>query len=142
MVPEEIRDGFGAVGDPLIAPLADELYARLMPLPPLPAQLIHGDLNPDNVLIAEGCLPAFVDFTPFWAPVDFAIAMFANWIGPRLGDTTVLGVFEEDPHFGQLLLRASIRMLLIVSELAGVDEWRTEKRAAELVLSYVHRHAG
>jgi hypothetical protein len=47
--------------------------------------------------------------------------------------------FEQDPHFAQLLLRASIRMLLIVSELHGVEDWCTERRAAELVLSYVDR---
>jgi hypothetical protein len=130
----------------VIAPLADELYARLRPLPPPRSQLVHGDLNPDNVLIAEGCYPAFIDFTPFWAPVEFAVAMFANWIGPRTGDTAVLPAFENDPHFARLLLRASIRMLLIVSELHGVENWATERRAAELVLSYVdgveHGRAG
>jgi predicted trehalose synthase len=126
----------------MIAPLADELYGRLQPLPPLRCQLVHGDLNADNVLLAEGCSPAFIDFTPFWAPVGFAVAMFANWIGPRTGDATVLADFEDDPHFPQLLLRASIRMLLVVSELRRVEDWRAERRAAELVLSYVDRVEG
>jgi hypothetical protein len=124
---------------PVIAPLAAELYAQLRPVPPLPSQLIHGDLNPDNVLLDERCFPAFIDFTPFWAPAEFAIAMFANWIGPRSGDTAVLGAFEDVPYFANLLLRASIRMLLIVSELGRIDDWSTERRAAELVLSYVAR---
>ena len=122
---------------PIIAPLADELYARLRPLPPSRSQLVHGDLNADNILIAEGCPPAFIDFTPFWAPAEFALAMFANWIGPRAGDAAVLAHFEHEPQFPQLLLRASIRMLLIVSELRGVEDWHTERRAAELVISYV-----
>jgi len=102
-------------------------------------QLVHGDLSHENVLISEGEAPGFIDFTPFWAPAEFAGAMFANWIGPRLGDVVVLDAFSDEPHFRQLLLRASIRMLLVVSELRGVEDWRTERRAAELVLSYVDR---
>jgi hypothetical protein len=62
--------------------------------------------------------------------------MFANWIGPREGDVSALRYFSEIPHVYQLLLRAAVRMLLIVSELAGVQSWERapEKRAAELVL--------
>jgi hypothetical protein len=62
--------------------------------------------------------------------------MFANWIGPRRGDVSVLRRFEDIAHFHQLLLRAAVRMLLIVSELRGVEGWEgaPEKAAAELVL--------
>jgi len=122
---------------PALAELVDRLYARYKPLPSLPCQLIHGDLNVDNVLVAPGQSPGFIDFTPFWAPVDFAIAMFANWIGPRQGDVSVLRYFADIPHFHQLLARAAVRMLLIVSQLGGVEGWAeaSEKRAAELVLS-------
>jgi aminoglycoside phosphotransferase (APT) family kinase protein len=121
---------------PLLAGLVDELYARYKPLPSPSCQLIHGDLNPDNVLMAPGGSPGFIDFTLFWAPVDFAIAMFANWIGPRRGDLSVLRYFEDIAGFHQLLLRAAVRMLLIVSELGGVEGWERapEKEAAELVL--------
>jgi Ser/Thr protein kinase RdoA (MazF antagonist) len=121
---------------PLLAGLVDELYARYEPLPSPSCQLIHGDLNPDNVLMAPGGPPGFIDFTPFWAPVDFAMAMFANWIGPRRGDLSVLQHFEDIAGFHQLLLRAAARMLLIVSELGGVEGWEgaPEKEAAELVL--------
>jgi hypothetical protein len=121
---------------PLLAGMVSELYARYESLPALPCQLIHGDLNAENVLIDPALAPGFLDFTPFWAPVGFAFAMFANWIGPRAGDVSVLRYFEEIPHFYQLLLRAAVRMLLVVSELAGVQAWEDapEKRAAELVL--------
>jgi hypothetical protein len=121
---------------PLLAGLVGELCARYEPLPALPCQLIHGDLNAENVFIAPGLAPGFVDFTPFWAPAGLAVAMFANWIGPRRADVSVLRYFEEIPHFYQLLLRAAVRMLLVVSELAGVQDWENapEKRAAELVL--------
>lgn len=121
---------------PILAGLVDELYSKYQPLPPLPCQLIQGDLNAENILVAPGQPPGFIDFTPFWAPVDFAVAMFANWIGPRQGDVSVLRHFEHIPHFDQLLFRAAVRMLLIVSELEGVAGWESapEKRAAELVL--------
>ncbi len=121
---------------PVLAGLVDELYARYKPLPPFPHQLIHGDLNADNIRVLAGHPPGFIDFTPFWAPVDFAVAMFANWIGPRQGDISVLEHFKPIPHFYQLLIRAAVRMLLIVSELEGVDGWESasEKKAAELVL--------
>jgi len=128
---------------PALAPLLDQLYAKYQPLPPLQCQLIHGDLNVENILIAPGQAPGFIDFTPFWAPADFAIAMFANWIGPRQGDGSVLQHFENVPHFEQLLLRAAVRMLLIVSALEGVEDWENapEKHAAELVLGFVSEAA-
>jgi hypothetical protein len=63
---------------PVVAGLVAELCARYQPLPPLPCQLIHGDLNAENILIEPGQPPGFIDFTPFWAPADFAIAMLAN----------------------------------------------------------------
>jgi hypothetical protein len=119
---------------PVLEPWVDALYARLRPLPPMACQLIHGDLNRENILVAPGLLPGFIDLTPFWAPVDFALAMFANWIGPRCEDPAVLRHFEGVPYFNQLLLRAAIRMLLIVSELGGVEEWEPERRATEIVL--------
>jgi hypothetical protein len=65
--------------------------------------------------------------------------MFANWIGPRQGDITVLRYFDDIPHFDQLLIRAATRMLLVISELQGVDGCETcsEKRATEIVLDFV-----
>ncbi len=124
---------------PVLADWVDELYARRRPLPPLACQLIHGDLNHENILVAPGLAPGFIDLTPFWAPVDFALAMFANWTGPRRGDPSVLRHFESIPRFDQLLIRAAIRMLLVVSYLRGVAGWDTssEKRATEIVLDYV-----
>ena len=129
---------------PRLAGLVGALYACYERLPPLPCQLIHGDLNAENVLLAPGCPPGFVDYTPFWAPAGFAVAMFANWIGPRKGDLSVLRTFEDIPHFHQLLLRAAVRMLWVVSELEGVGDWENapEKRAAELVLELSQRQVG
>jgi Ser/Thr protein kinase RdoA (MazF antagonist) len=124
---------------PVLEALVDELYEHWTQIPPLPSQLIHGDLCPGNVLVSSPRPTGFIDFTPFWAPVDFALAMFANWVGPRQGDASVLRYFEDMACFDQLLIRAAIRMLLVVSHSAGVEGWEQspEKRAAEMVLDYV-----
>ena len=123
----------------MLVDLVDALYAKRQSLPSMTSQLIHGDLNHMNVLVASGMPVGFIDLTPFWAPVDFALAMFANWIGPRRGYPSILKHFEDIPHFEQLLIRASIRMLMVVSYLNGVEKWEDspENMAAELVLEYV-----
>ena len=46
--------------------------------------------------------------------------------------------FRGVPHLEQLLVRAAIRMLLIMGGFEGWDGWETchEKRAAEIVLEF------
>jgi hypothetical protein len=80
--------------------------------------------------------PAFLDFSPFWGPAEFALAIFANFIGPRQGDVSVLKHFEGIAHFDQLLIRAAIRMLLVMSVINDLDDWETcsEKKAAEMII--------
>ncbi len=125
-----------AVVQPPLQPLVQQLYALRRPISTSPAQLIHGDLNPENILIAPGLPPAFLDLSPFWAPPEFALAMFANWIGPRRGDIAVLRHFAAIQDFRQLLIRAAIRMLLVMAVIDDLGDWETstEKRAAELVI--------
>jgi Ser/Thr protein kinase RdoA (MazF antagonist) len=124
-------------GHPLLAPLLDALYALRRPLDGLAAQLIHADLNPENILIARGQAPGFLDLTPFWRPPEFAVALFANWIGPRRGDRRVLGAFAGVRAFDQLLIRAGIRMLLIVTDAdASFVETGSEAQAARIILDY------
>ena len=124
---------------PQLQPLVEQLYELRQPIQSSPAQLIHGDLNPENILIAPGLPPALLDFSPFWAPADFALAIFANWIGPRRGDASVLQHFAHIPDFDQLLIRAALRMLLVMVVFGDLDDWETcsEKRAAELVIDYM-----
>jgi hypothetical protein len=124
---------------PQLQPLVQQLYAVRRPISLSPRQLIHGDLDPENVLIAPGLPPAFLDLSPFWAPAEFAPAIFANWIGPRRGDLAVLPLFEGIRDFKQLLIRAAIRMLLVMAVLDELADWNmsSEKRAAELVIQYV-----
>lgn len=122
---------------PKLEELVSKLYEKRKPIPDLKCQLIHGDLNLSNIIIAPDKPVGFIDFTPYWAPADFALAMFANWVGPRVGNLDVLKHFQNIKHFEQLIIRAAIRMLLIVSHLKGIDRCDTKMKAAELVLSYV-----
>lgn len=130
---------------PQLRPLVDQLYALRRSVGELRWQLIHGDLNPENILIAPGQAPALLDFSPFWAPVEFALAIYANWAGPRCGDASVPRHFQHIPAFDQLLVRAALRMLLVMAAIDRLEDWEacSEKRAAEIVIEHVRaRGAG
>jgi len=122
---------------PVVEPLVNTLYELRRSVEGLKDQLIHGDLSLANILIAPHLLPAFIDLSPFWRPVEFALGMYANWVGPRQGDISVLKYFQHMKAFDQMLIRASIRMLLVMHVLGDLDDWETcsEKKAAELVIS-------
>ncbi|HEY2549847.1 MAG TPA: phosphotransferase [Streptosporangiaceae bacterium] len=45
----------------------------------LPAQLVHGDIGPDNVLLAGEQVIAIIDFTPHVLPVLFAASTALYW---------------------------------------------------------------
>jgi Ser/Thr protein kinase RdoA (MazF antagonist) len=82
----------------------------------LPEQLIHGDLNEENILVAPGMAPAIIDMTPYWRPAAFALAVLAYWLGPYQGDMAILPLFAHVPAFPQMLVRVGLRTLLIVHE--------------------------
>ena len=94
----------------------DALYAIRQPLAGIEDQLIHGDLNPGNLLVADGQPPGIIDIAPYWRPAGFALAVFAYWIGPWRNRPDLLAHFAHVDQFEQLLIRAGIRMLLIMSE--------------------------
>ena len=122
---------------PAVKPLVDALYGVRKPIDGLEAQLIHADLNRENILVAPGRPPAFLDLAPFWRPPEFALALFANWIGPRRGDPSVLRLFTDVRHFDQLLIRAGIRMLLIMTGQLDRFETSPEARAAQIILDHI-----
>ena len=81
-----------------LAPVADllrVLHALLRPVDVV-NQVIHGDLS-GNVLFAPGCLPAVIDFSPYWRPAAYADAIVAVdgllWFGagPELIDLASTG---------------------------------------------------
>jgi hypothetical protein len=124
---------------PVVKKYVDKLYELRKPVETASDQLTHGDLNPENILVAEGLPPAFIDFSPFWGPPELAIAIFANWIGPRKGNIDVLKHFKNVPNFDQMLIRAAIRMLLVMSDGGNLKDWDTlpEKKATELIINQV-----
>jgi uncharacterized protein (TIGR02569 family) len=107
--------------DPRLVPLVQQLLHVRQPIAPLPAQLIHGDLNEENILVAPGIPPAIIDFTPYWHPPEFALAILAYWLGPYRGDMAILRAFAEVREFDQMLVRAALRMILISHEFSKQD---------------------
>jgi uncharacterized protein (TIGR02569 family) len=126
---------------PVVEPLVKTLYELRRPVERLKDQLIHGDVSLANILIAPHLPPAFLDLSPYWRPVEFAVGMYANWVGGRQGDLSVLQYFQHIQAFDQMLLRASLRMLLVMHVIGDVKDWETcsEKKAAELVIDYVQK---
>ena len=102
--------------DPHLVPLVSELLRLRQPIAPLRAQLIHGDLNEENILVAPGVPPAINDLTPYWHPPEFALAVLAYWLGPYRGDMSILRAFAQVQEFDQLLVRAALRTIFIAHE--------------------------
>lgn len=100
----------------------------------LPAQLVHGDIGPDNVLYDGDDLVAVIDFTPFHAPRLFGVCAALYWCHlnrarPRpervrpdfqsYGERSAWSELETD-LLPVLLLREALRRL--ATPLAVADE--------------------
>jgi len=114
--------------------MVQKLYKVRKSVDGLENQLIHGDLNPDNILISDTLPPAIIDIAPYWRPVEFALAVYAYWIGPWRDDKEVLKYFSEVKEFNQMLVRAGIRMLLIMSEFNKINDLEKYKKATNIIL--------
>lgn len=123
---------------PKIEPLVMKLYKFKKPVDGLENQIIHGDLGPENVLLSTGLEPGIIDIAPYWRPVEFALAIFAYWIGPWTGDMQVMKYFININNFDQMLIRAGIRMLLTKSEfnMQG-DDYEEYNKATSLLIDYL-----
>lgn len=123
--------------DTQVKDLVESLYLIRKPVSGLTDQLVHGDLNPDNILIALNLPPAIIDIAPYWRPPEFALAVYAYWIACYRNDPDLLNYFSEVREFKQMLVRAGIRMLLIMSEFNKVHELGKYKRATEIIYELV-----
>jgi hypothetical protein len=123
---------------PIVSGPFTESIARLAalrrPLPRLRRQLIHGDLNPENVLIAPGLPPAVIDVAPYWRPPGLALAIAAYWLGPWRGED-VAPCFAQGRHFDQLLVRAGLRMLYSAALFGHVCEYDRYRMATAIICS-------
>jgi uncharacterized protein (TIGR02569 family) len=140
------RADYWAWGDiPLdIDPRLYQLASRLAPLRNpvhLPDQLIHGDLNPDNILVADHLPPAIIDLTPYWRPAPFALAVLAYWVGPYRGNAAILEHFRGITAFDQMLLRAGLRMTLTQSNPQQATKLDEYEHAVEIIESFVTNHS-
>ena len=93
--------------DPRLFALASRLAILREPVH-LPDQLIHGDLNPDNILVADQLPPAIIDLAPYWRPASLALAVLAYWLGPYRGNAAILEHFRGITAFDQMLVRAGL----------------------------------
>lgn len=128
--------------DSRVAALISPLLERKREVSGLRAQLIHGDLNEQNILVAPGVSPALIDMTPYWRPPEFALAVLAFWIGPYRGSAEVLPLFAAIPAFDQMLIRMALRTIFVSQEFArlGIDVGNVEREygpAVEIVCRWV-----
>lgn len=124
--------------DDRVRPTLVELYALRRSLDPaLRDQLIHGDANAANVLIAPGLPPAIIDFAPYWRPPQFALAVTALWLCGYQRHVEAFAAFEHLRDFDQLLLRALIRTLLVMDGFGGADRLAEYAPSIETVCSRV-----
>ena len=128
-----------SVSESRIATLLARLAEVRRPVHGLRDQLIHGDLNPDNILVAPGLPPAIIDIAPYWRPTGFAHAVAAFWFGPYRADRSVLSSFAHIPQFGQLLVRAATRMLLVKAELRAFDDLACYEPAIAIICDNARR---
>jgi hypothetical protein len=94
-------------------------------------------LNPGNILLAPSRPPAIIDIAPYWRPADFALAVYAYWIAPWRNKPALLKKFPDSQEFKQLLIRAAIRMLLIMSEFNNIRDEERFRKATEIVGRFV-----
>lgn len=70
--------------------------------------IIHGDLT-GNVLFDDADAPAVIDFTPYWRPVEYAIAIVAvDAVCFEGAPLSLLETIESSDEFPQYLVRALV----------------------------------
>ncbi len=125
------RDHDWAVGDraawdevPLILThpdldkIAQRLQYHVVPTE-LTSQVIHGDLG-GNVLFADGVPPAVIDFTPYWRPGAFSLAVVvADAVAWRGAGPELARALPERRERKSLLARAAIYRLVTSDRIAG-----------------------
>jgi aminoglycoside phosphotransferase (APT) family kinase protein len=102
-----------------IPALVAALLERVRPVD-RPAQIVHGDLG-GNVLFASGLDPAVIDFSPYWRPPGWALAIVVvdAVVWGRAGFDLVDALDPDDRE--QLLARATL-FRLFCGEASGPHE--------------------
>jgi uncharacterized protein (TIGR02569 family) len=127
------RLAFGEeIAEPL--PFAADTIRRLTVLQrPVHArsQLIHGDFA-GNVLFADGEPPCVIDFSPYWRPVEFALAVIvSDAISWTAADSEIIDLCADVLDFDQWLVRATLRRVWQLDQHARRGREGMERYLAE-----------
>lgn len=141
------RLAFGEeIAEPL--PFVAETIRRLSMLrKPVHAlsQLIHGDFT-GNVLFAEGELPWVIDFSPYWRPAEFALAVVvSDAISWTAADPAIVDLCADVLDFDQWLVRATLRRVWEIDQHArrgrkGMERYLAEYLPTTALLERRSRH--
>lgn len=118
-----------------------KLIKHKKPIAHVHEQLIHGDLNPDNILVEPGLPPAIIDIAPYWRPSQFALAVTAYWMGGYHNNPAILPHFAHLQNFDQMLIRAAIRMLLLTQAFNTTDNLYQHEQAVRVICEWLERKA-
>lgn len=107
----------------------------------LPDQIIHGDIG-GNILFEDGLPPAVIDFSPYYRPAGFALAITIIdallWRGMSIDK---INIFKNIEELHQLLIRALIRRiceLVNITEMQKVDHSIAIIAHLEIVDKIIH----
>lgn len=115
------------------AGILERLYSVLKPVG-LPSQVIHGDL-PGNILFAPGKDPAVIDFSPYYRPVGFALAVVVvDAIAWYDASFDLVHHADHLEALDQLLARAAIYRLVTADTVSPTHprEWTARRVRAHL----------
>jgi uncharacterized protein (TIGR02569 family) len=105
---------------PVLRAPAERLASQLRPTR-RPSQLIHGDLT-GNVLFADPAAPGIIDFTPYWRPASFGLAVVvADAVAWHGAGRRVLHAFElvEPVESRSMIARATLFRLITAERIAS-----------------------
>ncbi len=122
-----------------LQPFVNKLTAEIKPLQPL-NQVIQGD--PGNIIFTEDEAPAIIDFSPYWRPADFSLAvLIVDALVWEDATNSILEYFRDVRQLNQLLVRAELRRILELDGLHRIygrdclDEIDKHKPTVELICS-------
>jgi len=115
------RVAWEELAPPIAHPILDRLLAMRAPVS-APSQVVHGDLT-ENLLFAEGLVPAIIDVTPYFRPRGFASAVvIGDAVRWRDADPEpLLAEVAHDRRFPQVFVRAVIYRLVTALVVGRTD---------------------
>ena len=90
-----------------LKPVLSRLEPHLKPVH-LKSQIIHGDMS-GNILFHPNQKPAIIDFSPYWRPSEYAVAIIiVDSIVWENAPMSVIDELEDTTSMNQLLVRAAM----------------------------------